>query len=117
MQCVKHNGYHVWGYEHIGRRIEVVVVHMAGEVDHIEAATVVPTGSAVDMAAAGHIAGEVVADSIGFVVVELGLGMETLAIVGSRETEGAGLAAVGEVYYNLIALVGRVMRVRHMGQE
>lgn len=114
----------MWDYEHIGRMIEVVV-RTAEEVDHIEvvaAAAVVPTGSADDTVAAGHtvVEEEEEVGSIDSAVV-LGLGMvtsarQTLVIVG-RESEVLDQVAAAEVYYNLIALAGRVMRVRRMGQE
>lgn len=82
------------------------------EVDHTGAVAVGPIDSAVDMVA-DHIAVEVVVGSIGSVVVP-DPGMETLVIVGSRETAAVDLAEGEVVCYTPVAPEGMVMRSHHM---
>jgi predicted ABC-type sugar transport system permease subunit len=112
--------YHVWVYEHIGRK---VAVHIVVGIGRIEVVVVGPIDFAVGKVVgrtvagrivAGHTAEEAVVDSIDFEA--LGLGMwETSGwvIVGRPATEEADQAVVEEVCYTQTGLEGTVMWVRH----
>lgn len=104
----------MWGYEHIGRRVEAVG-HTAA-VGHIEAVVAVPTGFVADTAA-DRIPGEVAAGStVAVVVLDPGK-RETLVIADRLENEVAARAAAGEACYILPVLEDRGTTARHMGPE
>jgi hypothetical protein len=90
----------------------MLAAHTAAEAGHTEAVAVAPIDLVVGMAV-DRIVVEVVVGSIDSAVVP-DLGMETLVIGGSQETEAVGLGEGEVVCYTPVAPEGMVMKAHHM---